>query len=85
MAICPWGALGGGKFKTQEQLDKKEGRQAPPSEKHTKVAGVLDKIAKAKGTIMTSVALAYVVHKSPDVYPIGMFLRPEFDRHEETR
>jgi len=77
MAICPWGALGGGKFKTQAQIDKNDGRKmgGPPSEKHMKVAGVLDKIAKAKGTIMTSVALAYVMHQSPDVYPIGMFLK----------
>lgn len=73
MAICPWGALGGGKFKTKEQLEKKDGRQmGGPSEKHLKVAAVLEKIAKAKGTIITSVAMAYVMHQSPDVYPIGM-------------
>jgi len=75
MAICPWGALGGGKFKTKEQIEKKEGRNMGPmggiGEKQTKVSAVLEKIAKSKNTIMTSVALAYVMHQSPDVYPIG--------------
>jgi len=35
-----------------------------------KVAEVLDKVAKRKGTIITSVAFAYVMHKAPYVFPI---------------
>lgn len=31
---------------------------------------VLEKIAIRKGTVMTSVALAYLMHKAPYVYPI---------------
>lgn len=34
------------------------------------VSEVLEKIAKSKGTLITSVALAYVMHKAPYVFPI---------------
>ena len=34
------------------------------------VAEVLNKIAKRKGTLITSVAMAYVMHKAPYVFPI---------------
>lgn len=72
MAICPWASLGGGNFKTEAHREKKDGRQmGGPSEQHIKVSKVLEKIAEAKGTIITSVAMAYVMHQAPDVYPIG--------------
>lgn len=58
MALAPWGALGGGYFKTEEQRNAQEGRKfaEPPSEAHAKVATVLEKIAKEKNSIMTGVA-----------------------------
>lgn len=34
------------------------------------VSDVLERIAKRKETLITSVALAYVMHKAPYVYPI---------------
>lgn len=70
MALAPWGALGGGKFKTAAAREKSEGRQRKPADSDIKVAGVLEKIAERKGTIITSVALAYVMHKSYNVFPI---------------
>jgi len=71
LAMAPWGALGGGKFKTAEQRSSNDGRKmGEASETDLKVSAVLEEIAKAKGTIITSVALAYVMHTSPDVYPI---------------
>ncbi|KAL8916456.1 MAG: hypothetical protein Q9172_006300 [Xanthocarpia lactea] len=73
MAMAPWSALGGGLFKTDEQLEqtKGEGRQMnQPSEQTRKISAALSKIAKAKGTAITSIALRYVMHKSPNVYPI---------------
>lgn len=73
MGLAPWGALGGGKFKTakQRQEAKGEGRQlGGPSEQDVKVSTVLEKIANAKHTALTSVALAYVLHKAPYVFPI---------------
>lgn len=42
----------------------------PQSEAQVKVSAVLENIAKKKGTIMTSVAVAYVMHKTPYVFPI---------------
>ncbi|KAL8982680.1 MAG: hypothetical protein Q9205_002885 [Flavoplaca limonia] len=73
MAMAPWSALGGGLFKTDEQLEetKREGRQGgAQSEEMRKISAVLNKVAKAKGTALTSIALRYVMHKSPYVYPI---------------
>lgn len=71
MALAPWGALGGGNFKTEEQRKSGEGRQmGGPSENDIAVAKVLEKKAGEKGTVMTSIALAYVLHKTPNVFPI---------------
>lgn len=71
MGLAPWGALGGGRFKTEEQRQSGEGRQmGGASEAEIKVSKVLEGIAKKKDTEITSVALAYVMHKSPYVFPI---------------
>lgn len=73
MGIMPWGPLGGGNFKTKEQHEAVAGQgrnMAPPREKDVKVSAVLEKIAKQKKTALTSVALAYVLHKAPYVFPI---------------
>ncbi|KAL3417534.1 norsolorinic acid reductase [Phlyctema vagabunda] len=76
MAIAPWGALGRGLFGTEEELAQKaasaEGRKgAGPTEKSKKISAALEKIAKVKGNVpITSIALAYVMHKYPWVYPI---------------
>ncbi|TLS28850.1 hypothetical protein PpBr36_01231 [Pyricularia pennisetigena] len=71
MALAPWGALGSGNFKTDEQRKSTEGRRfRPATEADIKISQVLETIAKRKGSIITSVALAYVMHKSPYVFPI---------------
>ena len=71
MALAPWGSLGRGAFMSPEEYEKKEdGRKLGQSENVKKVSAVLDKLAKDKGTLITSVALAYVRHKSPYVFPI---------------
>ena len=73
MGLAPWGALGGGKFKTakQRQEANNEGRKfGGPSEQDVKVSDVLEKLANAKQTAVTSVALAYILHKAPYVFPI---------------
>ena len=72
MAIAPWGALGRGAFRPAADLEKakEEGRTAPPTETQKKVSAALEKIADAKGTAITSIAEAYVMHKSPYVFPI---------------
>lgn len=78
MGIAPWGALGGGHFKTQAMRDEMEktgdkGRVPMRSNENAeKVSAVLEKIAKTKGANIpiTSIALAYVMHKTPYVFPI---------------
>jgi aryl-alcohol dehydrogenase-like predicted oxidoreductase len=70
MGLAPWGALGGGAFKNAEQRKAAEGRQVKPTEKQIKISDALETVAKRKNTIITSVALAYVMHKTPYVFPI---------------
>ncbi|MCJ1351431.1 MAG: hypothetical protein MMC33_001415 [Icmadophila ericetorum] len=74
MALAPWGALGRGNFKSAADHEKggeSEGRKGgPASEKVKKVSAVLERLAKEKNTLITSVAQAYVMHKAPYVFPI---------------
>ena len=71
MALAPWGSLGRGAFMVPEEYEKKEGgRKTGQSDLVKSVSVALDKIAKEKGTLITSVALAYVRYKSPYVFPI---------------
>ncbi|KAL6405282.1 putative norsolorinic acid reductase protein [Ilyonectria robusta] len=70
MALAPWGALGSGQFKTEEQRQQGGRVARPPTEEETKVSRVFEKLAKEKNTALTSVALAYVLHKAPYVFPI---------------
>ena len=73
MGLAPWGALGGGNFKTKKQRDdmKGEGRNmVPPTENQIKLTDALEIIANRKNTAITSVALAYVMAKAPYVFPI---------------
>ncbi|KAF6839577.1 norsolorinic acid reductase [Colletotrichum plurivorum] len=73
MGIAPWGCLGGGYFKPKadgnaaaaegRKMDVKTGREAG-------VADVLGQVAARVGAPMTSVAMAYVLHKAPYVFPI---------------
>ena len=70
MALAPWGTLGAGQFKTDEQR-KQGGRTGrAPTERDIQVSRVLESIAVRKNTLLTSVALAYVMHKTPYVFPI---------------
>ena len=67
------GALGRGNFRPVAEIEKQktEGRMmGPPSERDRKVSAVLEKLAGEKGTLITSVALAYVMHKAPYVFPV---------------
>ena len=71
MALLPWGALCGGNFKTKEQRESKGGRNvAPASDVQINVSEVMEAIAKRKGSVLTSIALAYVMHQISYVFPI---------------
>lgn len=63
MSLAPWGALGGGFFKSPD-TEKEGGRTLNlPGAAVDKVSVVLDKVAKKKGVPITSIGLAYVMHK----------------------
>lgn len=73
MGLAPWGALGRGQLKSPEEYNdpSREGRKmGPQNEKYARIAATLDAIAKKKNTLITSIALAYVMHKAPYVFPI---------------
>lgn len=73
MAIAPWGALGGGKFKTEAQRQARGGRGTDVTtltEDDIKINQTLERIASRLNTAITSVAMAYVMHKAPYVFPI---------------
>jgi aryl-alcohol dehydrogenase-like predicted oxidoreductase len=74
MGLAPWGALGGGAFKTEEQRkNAKEGEKrnmGGTSEAAIKISKVLEKVANKNKVQLTSVALAYVMQKTPYVCPI---------------
>lgn len=71
MGLAPWGALGGGNFKSDEQRKSQEGRKfGEASEAAIRISKVLEKIAIEHKTQITSVALAYVMQKTPYVFPI---------------
>jgi aryl-alcohol dehydrogenase-like predicted oxidoreductase len=75
MALAPWGAIGGGGFKTRAQREANNGArnmQVSVVGNEARVSDVLEKIASSKleDTPITSVALAYIMHKSSYVFPI---------------
>ncbi len=73
MAVAPWGTLGRGNFRTADAFsnEKHEGRQTGgPTEQHRAISAVLEKLATTHETAVTSIALAYVMHKVPYVFPI---------------
>lgn len=72
MAIAPWGCLGGGYFKPKSRThDSTEGRTINVGTgREESVAEVLESVSRRVGAPMTSVAMAYVMHKAPYVFPI---------------
>ncbi|PYI02683.1 Aldo/keto reductase [Aspergillus sclerotiicarbonarius CBS 121057] len=74
MAIAPWAPLGQGRFKSAEarssEAEAGSARGANLTETDIKVSDALEKVAKRKGTTLHAIALAYVMHKTPDVFPI---------------
>jgi aryl-alcohol dehydrogenase-like predicted oxidoreductase len=75
MGLVPYGTLGQGRFQTETSFKEREknnpGRKLKPVTVHDKlVSKVLETVAKAKGTELITVALAYTMHKSPYVFPL---------------
>jgi len=80
MALAPWDVLGGGKFQSKKQLEarKKAGEglrsmmgSGDQSEDERKVSEALEKVAEEAGVeSVTTIALAYVMQKTNNVFPI---------------
>ncbi|OQO02230.1 putative aryl-alcohol dehydrogenase AAD14 [Cryoendolithus antarcticus] len=80
MAIAPWDAIGSGRFQTKAQLEEKKKNNekiramlGPPeqTENEEKISAALEKIANEHGVASpTAVALAYLMAKAPNVFPI---------------
>ncbi|KPI37490.1 putative aryl-alcohol dehydrogenase AAD14 [Cyphellophora attinorum] len=80
MALAPWDVLGGGKFQTRKAIEERkkagEGLRSivgpgEQTEQERKISDVLEEVAKEhKIESVTAVALAYVMAKTPNVFPI---------------
>ncbi|TFK47308.1 Aldo/keto reductase [Heliocybe sulcata] len=81
MALAPWYVIAGGHFRTDEEEERRrqtgeKGRLIYQSEwertpEERKVCAALEKVAKEVGVkSLTAVAIAYVMHKTPYVFPI---------------
>lgn len=74
MALLPYGALGSGRFQTEKGYEEREksnpGRANKPSSIDRIVSKILEELAGAKNTTVTSIAMAYVLHKAPYVFPL---------------
>ncbi|KAM0254393.1 hypothetical protein ACHAQJ_006862 [Trichoderma viride] len=80
MALAPWDVLGGGKFQTKKALEERQQRGESlrglaslpeQSPEEAKISEALAQVASEHGvTSITAIALAYVLHKAGNVFPI---------------
>ncbi|KFZ00751.1 hypothetical protein V501_10490 [Pseudogymnoascus sp. VKM F-4519 (FW-2642)] len=74
MALLPYGTLGQGRFQTEASFKEREesnpGRKGKPSSVERAVSKVMEELASAKDTEITSIAMAYVMHKAAYVFPL---------------
>lgn len=74
MALLPYGTLGQGHFQTEASFKEREernpGRKGKPSSVERAVSKVMEDLASAKNTQITSIAMAYVMQKAPYVFPL---------------
>ncbi|EDP53712.1 aryl-alcohol dehydrogenase (AAD), putative [Aspergillus fumigatus A1163] len=73
MALAPWNILGSGKFQTREQVEerKKKDTTENQTEAEIRMSEALANVAAEHGIkSVTAVALAYILCKAPNVFPI---------------
>eukprot|EP00026_Physarum_polycephalum_P006607 Phypoly_transcript_06656.p1 GENE.Phypoly_transcript_06656~~Phypoly_transcript_06656.p1 ORF type:complete len:388 (-),score=79.15 Phypoly_transcript_06656:424-1587(-) len=86
LGLAPWGALGGGLFKTDAQIAQiketgEHGRQATAMGTYDgtrALVKVLEKVAERKKSTVTGIAQAYVMAKVPYVFPIVGIRKVEY-------
>ncbi|KAG6357288.1 hypothetical protein INS49_015166 [Diaporthe citri] len=83
LALCPWNVLGGGELKTERQIEARKssregGRFTGQSEAARKASEALEKVAGEHGVgSIQQIALAYVLRKSRNVFPLVGFRKVE--------
>ena len=75
MELCPYGVLNQGRFQTAEGFEERKkhnpGRKfIPLSDRDQKVSSKLEDLSKKTGYSLFNIALAYVLQKTPYVFPI---------------
>jgi diketogulonate reductase-like aldo/keto reductase len=70
LALAPWGVLGRGQFRTSEEYSLDGRKMGPQDEQHRRIGEKLAKLAEKKNTLPTSIALVYIMHKVPYVFPV---------------
>lgn len=79
MALAPWDVMGGGKFKTKEEIKQRKARgeglrsilSPDQSEEEAATSAALERVANEHGIkSLTAVALAYVMAKATNVFPL---------------
>lgn len=80
MALAPWDVLGGGKFQTKKALEERKSKgeglrsimgSGEQTELEVKISEALAKVAEEHGIeSVTAIALAYVMAKAPNVFPL---------------
>lgn len=80
MALAPWDVLGSGKFQSKKAIEerKKKGEglrtmlgSGEQTEEEVRMSGALAKVAEEHGIeSVTAIALAYVMAKTPNVFPL---------------
>ncbi|KAJ5112139.1 aryl-alcohol dehydrogenase AAD14 [Penicillium argentinense] len=79
MALAPWDVMGGGKFKTKAEIEQRKARgeglrsilSPDQSEEEAAMSAALEKVANEHGIkSLTAIALAYVMAKAPNVFPL---------------
>ncbi|KAE8351051.1 NADP-dependent oxidoreductase domain-containing protein [Aspergillus coremiiformis] len=79
MALAPWGVLGSGKFQSKKELEERQKKGeglrsmmgSGQTEEEVKMSEALAKVASEHGIeSVTAIALAYVMQKAPNVFPL---------------
>lgn len=77
MALAPWDVLGGGKFQSKKQIAARKGDplravgHTGQTAQEEMISAALEKVADEHGVGSPSViALAYVLQKAPNVFPV---------------
>ncbi|KAK8085296.1 aryl-alcohol dehydrogenase Aad14 [Apiospora hydei] len=94
MALAPWDVLGGGKFQTKAELERRKNageglrklyNEGEQTEDEVKMSEALAKVAAEHGTdSVTAIALAYIEHLKQNIAALSIRLTEEQIRYLES-